>query len=94
MKTGKLSLTLPEGAAELVFREGDLVHARYNGQEGQEAFFSILSESDGRFQFHPKLPEEDKGRPVLGTFMEMLLEGLRRMDEAGSCGESPGETLI
>jgi hypothetical protein len=93
-KTGKLSLTLPGGPAELIFRNGDLVRARYNDGEGQEAFFSILSESEGRFQFHPKLSEEEESLPLIGAFMEILLEGLRRIDEAENVGESPGEALI
>ena len=93
-KTGRLSLTLPEGPAELTFREGELVQARYNDQQAQEAFFSILSESKGRFQFHPKLSEEEQNLPVLGAFMEMLLEGLRRMDEAENSGELPGQALM
>ncbi|KPJ77066.1 MAG: hypothetical protein AMJ54_09280 [Deltaproteobacteria bacterium SG8_13] len=93
-KTGKLSLTLPQGPAELVFRDGDLVQARCNAQEGLEAFFSILAESEGRFQFRPKLSKEENELPVLGAFMEILLEGLRRMDEAVNSGESPGEALI
>jgi CRP-like cAMP-binding protein len=93
-KTGILSLTLPGGPAELIFRNGDLVKARYNDEEGQEAFFAILSESEGRFQFHPKLSEEEENLPVLGAFMEILLDGLRRMDEAENSGELPGEALI
>ena len=93
-KTGQLSLTLPEGPAELTFRKGELVRAQYNDHQGQEAFFSILSESKGRFQFHPKLSKEEQNLPVLGAFMEMLLEGLRRMDEAENSGELPGQALI
>ena len=91
-KTGKLSL--PKGPAELVFRDGDLVRARYNDYQGQDAFYAILAESDGRFQFHPKLSKEEKSLPLLGTFMEMLLEGLRLMDEVEHSGEAPGEALI
>ncbi len=93
-KTGKLSLTLAKGPAELVFRGGDLVMARYNEDHGEEAFFSILGETEGRFKFHPKLTTEEEQLPVLGTFMEMLLEGLRRMDEAENPGEAPGEALM
>jgi hypothetical protein len=31
---------------------------------------------------------------LIGAFMEILLEGLRRIDEAENVGESPGEALI
>ena len=93
-KTGRLSLTLPDGPAELVFHNGDLVQARYNSEQGQKAFFSIIAESEGRFQFHTKLSEEENKLPALGAFMELLLEGLRRMDEAQNSGENPGEALM
>ena len=93
-KTGKLSLTLPNGPAELIFKDGDLLGARYDGVKGQDAFFAILAESDGRFQFHPKLSKKEEKLPALGAFMEILLEGLRRIDEVENPGEAPGEMLM
>ena len=93
-KTGKLSLTLPKGPAELIFCDGNLLQATYNGQQGQEAFFGILAETEGRFQFHPKLSKEEQKLPVLGVFMEMLLEGLRRVDESEELDEAPGGALV
>lgn len=80
-KTGRLSLILSDGTAVLSFRQGDLVAATYNEKSGKEAFFEVLKINDGRFKFHQALSENEKTAPMLGTFMEMLLEGLRRMDE-------------
>ena len=56
-------------------------------------FFDILAETEGRFKFHPKLSQEEENLQVLGPFMEMLLEGLRRVDEAENVDEAPGEAL-
>ena len=93
-KTGKLSCTLPEGSAELAFRKGELVSARYNDTAGQEAFYQIIREKEGRFKFEQKLTGQEMEAPSIGPFMEMLLEGLRRFDEEGGNEEEPGQVLI
>ncbi len=83
-KTGILSLTVSRGIAELVFREGNLVRATYDGQEGQEAFFEMLKEREGRFKFTPRLPKSAEDAGEIGDFMWLLMEGIRRMDESAA----------
>ena len=80
-KTGVLTLTLSRGTADMYFREGNLVRAKYSKKEGKEAFFEILKEKDGRFKFSPGLPPEEENTPELGDFMWLLMEGVRRIDE-------------
>jgi hypothetical protein len=80
-KTGVLSLNLPRGSAELHFREGELVGAKYNEMSDKEAFFEILKEKEGRFKFDKRLSEKQKTAPIIGSFMEILLDGLKRVDE-------------
>ncbi len=80
-KTGVLRLTLSKGSAELYLREGSLIHVTYNKLEGQQAIFEALKETEGRFKFEPKLPEEHKDKPSMGPMMEILLEMSRRIDE-------------
>jgi CRP/FNR family transcriptional regulator, cyclic AMP receptor protein len=82
-KTGVLTLTLPRGTADLSFREGALVSAKYNNKEGKEAFFEVLKEKEGRFKFSPGLSPQETKAPELGDFMWLLMEGVRRMDEDG-----------
>ena len=74
--------------------EGELVAATYNGKSGKEAFFKLLNKTDGRFRFQRALSENEKTAPVLGTFMEMLLEGLRRMDEERNGQEQTAQVLV
>ena len=93
-KTGRLSLILSDGTGKLSFREGELVAATYNEKSGKEAFFKLLKETDGRFRFQQALSENEKTAPVLGTFMEILLEGLRRMDEERNAQEHTGPVLV
>ncbi len=87
-KTGVLSLTFPKGPAEVVFREGALISAVFDEKEGDEAFFEILKQKDGRFKFNAGLPPEKSDEPELGDFMWLLMEGLNRIDEGRSTQES------
>ena len=80
-KTGKLTLELPQGDAEVSFRDGELIGAKYKQKEGEEAFYEILKEQEGRFKYKQELSEKDMKTEVIGDFMGLLMEGLRRMDE-------------
>jgi CRP/FNR family transcriptional regulator, cyclic AMP receptor protein len=80
-KTGILRLNLPKGPAFLAFRGGGIVRAEYGTKKGKAAFFTLLGEKEGRFHFVPGLSENEMGLPELGMFMELLLEGLRKLDE-------------
>jgi CRP/FNR family transcriptional regulator, cyclic AMP receptor protein len=79
--TGTLRLNLSKGPAALTFRSGSILTAIYGPNNGKNAFFSILEEKQGRFQFVSGLSEKEAGLPELGMFMELLMEGLRKLDE-------------
>jgi hypothetical protein len=83
-KTGVLKLNLPKGPASLSFRGGSIVSAQYGDADGKSAFFSVLGEKEGRFHFAPGLSKNDMRLPELGMFMELLMEGLRKLDEVES----------
>jgi hypothetical protein len=80
-KTGVLKLNLPKGPACLAFRGGSIVKAEYGSKKGKRAFFTMLGEKEGRFHFVPGLEDKDMGLPEMGMFMELLMEGLRKLDE-------------
>lgn len=81
-KTGILTISeLPQGTARFSFRQGSLIKAKYNAQDGEGAFYEILKEQDGRFRFTPGIPAEDFEVPEIGYFMKLLMEGMRRLDE-------------
>jgi CRP/FNR family transcriptional regulator, cyclic AMP receptor protein len=81
LKTGVLKLNLSRGPAVCMLRNGAIVQARYGQKNGRSAFFEILAEKNGRFKFMPGLAEQDMNLPELGMFMELLMEGLRKIDE-------------
>ena len=80
-KTGTLNLNLSDGPAFLKFREGGIVKAEYGRKRGKDAFFTIIGEKEGRFHFVPGLDQSEMSLPELGMFMELLMEGLRKLDE-------------
>jgi CRP-like cAMP-binding protein len=81
-KTGVLTLHLSKGSASVLFRDGELIRARYGEKKDSEAFFEILGEKGGRFKFIPGLPPDAEEDSPVGEFMSLLMEGLNRIDEA------------
>ncbi len=80
-KTGLLTLDFGNKSAGFSFRDGGLVKANFGGKKGKEAFFEVFKMKDGRFKFVPGLPEGDMELPEIGFFMQLLMDGVRRMDE-------------
>lgn len=87
-KTGVLNLNLPGGLAKMSFREGHLIRVEYNERAGEEAFFEILKQKEGRFNFRMGLSGEEMSAPEVGDFMWLLMEGLNRIDEHEKVGSS------
>ena len=50
-KTGALMLEAGKSKGQLLFNEGELVYAIFNGKDAQEAFYDVLALKDGRFKF-------------------------------------------
>lgn len=80
-KTGILTLISGRISADISFRDGELVRVHFNGLEGPEAFYELLKVKRGRFSFRPGLPLEQMQSEGMGDFMQLLMEGLRRIDE-------------
>jgi len=80
-KTGTLSIEFDEKRAVIVFNEGELVRAELDLFEGRDAFYEVLSLEDGRFNFIQGLDRDEKKLEVIGGFMAMLMEGMRRLDD-------------
>ncbi len=80
-KTGSLKLEVGEHKGSLLFNEGELVYASFNGKEGKEAFYDALAVNDGRFKFIQGLGVKDMERDIIGGFMGLLMEGLKRIDD-------------
>lgn len=80
-KTGRLKLEYDTARALIVFNEGEIIHAEINELTGQEAFYEILCMPNGRFKFVHGLTAAEKSKDVIGGFMGMLMEGMKRLDD-------------
>ena len=80
-KTGRLKIEFEEKRAVIMFNEGELVHAEIDGFDGKEAFYKILAMNAGRFKFSQGLTTKEKRSDVMGGFMGMLMEGMKRLDD-------------
>lgn len=83
-KTGRLKIEYNDTMAYAVFNEGDLVYAEMNKKTGKEAFYDLLAIDLGRFQFSQGLTSRERNYQVVGEFMGMLMEGMRRVDDQKS----------
>jgi CRP-like cAMP-binding protein len=83
-KTGKVQLTLDDGNAIVTFHEGELVRTQYRNLSEKEAFFTLLAKGEGNFTYTSGLTAEEKELPVIGGFMGLIMEGMRRVDEQGA----------
>ncbi len=80
-KTGVLKLEHDEIRATLMFHEGELVYAEIQNLLGKEAFFKILALRHGRFKFSQGLSAAQKRYNVVGGFMALIMEGMKRLDD-------------
>lgn len=80
-KTGRLKLEVGESKANLLFNEGELVSATFDAKEGREAFYEVLAVNEGRFKFVHGLSRQGMKLDILGGFMGMLMEGMKRIDD-------------
>ncbi len=86
-KTGTIVLSLARGQAHVYFFEGQIVFARYLQMKGKEAVYALLGANKGFFSYSNGIPHQLDGRPPIGDFMGMLMEGLQRIDEVDGEGD-------
>ncbi len=68
-----------ERMGSVFFREGQLVNARVGEVEGEEAFFTLMSEREGYFEFFGRTAEVP--RAIESSNTAILLKGSRMADE-------------
>jgi CheY-like chemotaxis protein len=78
------ALRLSEGTSAGVvhIESGDPVHAVWDSLVGEEAFFRILGVKNGLFYTTPLPPDVE--RSIRGDWQYLMIEGLRRLDEAAA----------
>uniref|UniRef100_UPI004056B715 cyclic nucleotide-binding domain-containing protein n=1 Tax=Candidatus Electrothrix sp. TaxID=2170559 RepID=UPI004056B715 len=80
-KTGKVDFVFSECKGLVLFNEGEIVFCRCGARTGKEAIFDMLAKKNGQFSYTKGLSQKEKKLPILGGFMGLIMEGLRRIDE-------------
>lgn len=80
-KTGTVRFKLADDVAEVLFNEGEVVHARYGDLMDRKAFFALLGVSSGQFTYSPGIPPGVQEYAVIGGFMGLVMEGMQLLDE-------------
>ena len=78
-KTGRLTVTYPEGVAYFYLKPGVITHASFGNLSGTSAVDYALSLPTGSFTFSADVEAEEKS--IDRAWASVVLEGLRRIDE-------------
>jgi predicted regulator of Ras-like GTPase activity (Roadblock/LC7/MglB family) len=79
-KVAKLELKSGTSKAELFFKNGNVVHAVLDDRHGEEAVYSLLAWEEGSFDSKGEI--ESPQVSITREWSSLLLEGMRRLDEA------------
>jgi hypothetical protein len=80
-KSGSLKIRAGANTGEIHFVEGSIYNALYSNLRGEEAVYAMLALTDGEFALDPNFRAPQQ--VVQASPEALLLEGMRRMDEAG-----------
>ncbi len=79
--TGLLSVRHAQGEGQLYFDRGSIVHAVTRSARGEEAFYEVMMVSGGDFSM--RMGASAPERSVTTDWQALLMESVRRIDEAG-----------
>jgi response regulator RpfG family c-di-GMP phosphodiesterase len=80
-KTGKLTIRGDGRSGEIHFLDGRVANAVHGNLKGEEAFYAMLSITQGEFALDPEF--KPAAVAIQNSAEALLLEGMRRIDEAG-----------
>ncbi|MBI9052064.1 MAG: DUF4388 domain-containing protein [Anaerolineaceae bacterium] len=78
-KTARLTLTQADQSALIFFDGGNITHATYNDEHGEEVIYQIISWEDGDFLLETGINAQEI--TITNNWSGILLEGARRLDE-------------
>src|SRR5690606_22558760 len=80
-KTGALKIRSAKDNGEIHFVDGQIWNAMWGTLRGEEAFYAMLGLTEGTFFLDPNYRAD--AQVIQGSPEALLLEGMRRLDEAG-----------
>jgi len=74
-----ITITLGTSEGRIALSEGQIVYAKAEETEGDEAFYKLLTWEDGEFNMHMNVHPPKENITMKNDML--LLEGFRRLDE-------------
>jgi response regulator RpfG family c-di-GMP phosphodiesterase len=81
-KTCALRIRANGSSGEIDFADGQVVNARYDATQGEDAFYKMIALREGDFQLDPAY--KPSARTITASPEALLLEGMRRLDEGAA----------
>lgn len=91
-RTVAIHLGSEAGYGRVYIESGNIVHAVYREFKGADALYRLLSWRDGEFEVEPEAYAPE--RTITGPAEPLILEGLRRLDEARGKGVDSGGQAV
>lgn len=79
-RSGRLSIDHPKGMAKVYFEKGQVVHADFAGESGENAVYSLFADERGTFEFRLGMPATEN--TIKAGTENLVLEAVRRLDES------------
>ena len=80
-KSGTLTFETDDADGIIKFYEGEIIEAICDDLTGKDAFFKILTMRKGRFIFVQGINAKDAKKDIIGGFMAIMMEGMKRIDD-------------
>jgi len=95
-RTGVLSITTPRAVGELCLDAGQVVHAVFGNLSGVEAFYRIMAEGTGQFEFTTGSLPPGSPRTITDSVAALLMEAARLIDhkQADSAKSGPPSSAL
>jgi CheY-like chemotaxis protein len=95
-RTGVLSITTPRAVGELCFDAGQVVHALFGNLSGADAFYRIMGEGSGQFEFTTMPLPAGSPRTIGDSVAALLMESARLIDhkQAGNAQSGPPSSAL
>jgi CheY-like chemotaxis protein len=80
-RTGSLTITTRGGAGEIFLVDGRVMHGAFGNLAGADAFYALMAEEDGHFEFDVRAADSCAHATIDETVTALVMEGARRLDD-------------
>lgn len=79
-REGHLFFTTEHGAGDILLHKGRVIDASFGSLQGEAAFYALMRQESGRFEFQPGAVSPGSVRTITQPNTSLLMEGARQLD--------------